>query len=306
MNTYVNRWTAIHTVAVLVAVVFPPQPARAITNGVLDGEDHPNVGQFVFPEGLDDNGDGIPDDRDRDGVPDVPASGGNLTLIHPRVAIGAAHVFELILQDIVNGMYTMDELRISFSSQPRIHPETWLEVSHVIIHPEYDPRLLPGWGALPRIDAALVVLKEPAVGVTPAPLAAEGFLDLLYATGALRSGNVGALFPVVGYGDYGLAPNRLQRRNGIRRVAQSEFMLIVELWLFLDQNAAHGNGGSASGDSGGPIFWMDPASGEEILVALVSNGDAVGVAVGINLRTDTATVLDFIDDVVGQVEAGEL
>lgn len=289
------------------AIAASPGLAHAITGGDLDGDGHPNVGTFVLTNGSDEDLDGVPDwDPNQDGIPDVPATGGNLTLIHPRVAVGAAHVFEIVLDDLAAGKYLPEEVKVSFSSNPKRNPETWLDVSDVIIHPAYDRKFLPGWGAVPRVDVAVVILSEPAVGITPATLAPEGFLDLLEADGWLRTRNEGAPFTVLGYGRHGKAPNKLLPPDGQRRVAVSEFMLLDDQWLFLDQNEAHGNGGSQIADSGGPTFWVDPITGEEVLVALISNGDAAGVAVGINFRVDTAESLDFFDAVIAAVEAGEL
>lgn len=278
------------------------QPAHAIVGGVLDGDLHPNVGTFVFPDGIDFDFDGVPDwDGDGDGEPDVPASGGNFTLIHPRVAVGAAHVFDIILEDLELGYYTIDELRVSFSPDPRHDEDSWLEVDAVILHPDYAPELANGLGATPQMDVAVVVLRAPT-DITPAPLACEGFLDLLEDEGLLSDADWGAPFTVVGYGNYGDPPNQLMQADGQRRVAISEFMDLQERWLFLDQNAAHGNGGSANRDSGGPTFWIDPETGTEILVAIVINGDAAAVATGINFRLDTPEVLGFLAAVIDAID----
>jgi len=300
-----HRETFIVSAAIL-AMLLCSHRSDAITGGDLDGDAHPNVGCFAWPEGIDEDLDGVADwDPNQDGVPDVPASGGNFTLIHPRVVIGAAHVFQVVLDDIAFGYYTMDEIFVSFSPYPIQHPETYLGMSHVIIHPDYDPKFLPGWGAVPRMDVAAVILKEPVTNITPATLAPAGFMDGLKAAGLLLNMNQGAPFTVVGYGYHGKAPNQLIPPDGQRRAAVSEYMLLDNHWLFLDQNEAHGNGGAQIWDSGGPTFWVDPVTGEESLVALVSNGDATGVSLGLNFRTDISETLDFINDVIARVEAGE-
>ncbi len=121
----------------------------------------------------------------------------------------------------------------------------------------------------------------------------------------MRNKSQGAPFTVVGYGYHGKAPNRVIPPDGQRRAAVSEYMLLYDQWLFLDQNQRHGNGGSLDADSGGPTFWVDPVTSEESIVALVSNGDAKGVALGLNFRTDIPETLDFIHDVIARVEAGE-
>jgi len=301
------NWTGRFVAVVLFALVLWPHSARAITGGELDGEGHANVGTFVNPDGIDYDFDGVPDyDVDQDGIPDVPVIGGNLTLIHPRVAIGAAHVFEVVQEELAAGYYTWDDIFVSFSPDPANHPESYRAMSQIIIHPDYDTRLLPGCGALPRIDVAVVILREPVIEITPAALAPEGLLDELEAAGVLLDKEQGAPFTVVGYGYTGKAPNQLVPPDGQRRAAISEFMHLDDQWMFLDQNAAHDNGGSQIWDSGGPTFWVDPDTGEETLVALVSNGDASGVATGLNFRTDIPETLEFIIDVFARVEAGEL
>lgn len=283
------------------------QPAHAIVGGELDGENHTYCGSFVWPDGLDLDFDGVPDwDDDGDGVPDVPYTGGNFTLIHPRVAVGAGHVFDFLLEDMEIGYYTLDDVRVSFSPYPKQHPETWMEISQIILHPDYARGKYAGGGATPQADVAVVILKEPVEGVTPATLTSEGFLDLLDAFGLLRDADVGAPFTVVGYGMYGDPPNALIRPDGQRRVAVSEFMHLNKEWVFLDQNHAHGNGGTANLDSGGGTFWIDPETQTETLVALVINGDATGVATGVNFRLDTPDVLGFLHDMMSMADLGIL
>jgi len=136
----------------------------------------------------------------------------------------------------------------------------------------------------------------------PATLGCAGFLDFLDESGLLRDADVGAPFTVLGYGKFGDPPNALILPDGQRRVAISEFLNLHDHWVILDQNAAHGNGGTADLDSGGPTFWIDLKTGEEILVALVINGDATAVATGINFRLDTPEVLGFLGDVTGAFE----
>ena len=293
--------------AALFVSALNPSSALAITGGELDSDNkYSNVGCFAWPEGIDEDLDGIADwDPNQDGVPDVPASGGNLTLVHPRVVIGAAHVFQIVLDDFDFGYYTMDDIFVSFSPYPKQHPETYRAMTHVIIHPDYDAKFLAGWGAVPRIDVAAVILKEPVTDITPAKLASAGFMDGLKAAGLLLNKNESAPFTVVGYGYTGESPNQLVPPDGQRRVAVSEYMLLDNHWLFLDQNKAHGNGGAQIFDSGGPTFWVDPVTGEESLVALVSNGDATGVSLGLNFRTDIPETFDFIHDIIDRVEAGE-
>lgn len=298
-------------VAVALIATIWRRPALAIVGGVLDGCDHPNVGTFVVPDGVDRDGDGLPDeDLNGDGLPDIPDVAGNCILIHPRVCLTVGHNTEGILNQIARGWYSLDGIKVSFSPDGQ-DPDSWLDISAVITHPDYDPIWNTGYGATPLADIGVLILKDPVAGITPATLAPAGYLDSLKRTGVLRTGNPSrtAPFTVVGYGIYGDAPvfpEAYLPFDGQRRSAQSRYRSLLDHWLFLDQNAAHGNGGTANLDSGGPTFWVDPYTGQEVLVALTSRGDAVAVATGIAYRTDTAEALDFIDAVIDAVEAGEL
>src|SRR5262249_15499903 len=149
-------------------------------------------------------------------------------------------------------------------------------------------RGVEGYGAVPVPDVGAVILRDRVMGILPAPLPARGFLDALRAAGTLRPGAGSAKFTVVGYGaqlgdPVGQVPFP---PDGLRRVAQSEFLNLNERWLFLNQKFAQGIGGSSAGDSGGPVIWVDPRTGESTLVALTSRGDARGVATGLGYRVD--------------------
>lgn len=268
------------------------RPAFAIVGGELDGNGHPNVGVFVVVDLLEP----IPGYN-----PPFPDACGSGTLIHPRVVLVAGHETATIQDDLEHGYYTLNELKFSFGANA-LDPKTWVDISAVITHPDYDPNLNTGGGATPLADMGVVILERPIRNIRPATVAPEGFLDFLEEIDALD----GTKFTVVGYGTHGDAPNNLLFRDGQRRVAQSEFLMLDDRWLFLDQNPAHGNGGTAGCDSGGPTFWVDPDTGEEILVSVTSRGDAAVVATAITYRVDTAEALDFLEAVIDAVEAGDL
>ena len=96
---------------------------------------------------------------------------------------------------------------------------------------------------------------------------------------------------------------RLRNRSGgtQRFVAQSGYLALNDSWLFMSQNQAAGNGGTGYGDSGGPTFWTDPTSKEEILVSVTSWGNPVMVAIGID-HVDTVESLAFITSVLQACE----
>jgi secreted trypsin-like serine protease len=86
---------------------------------------------------------------------------------------------------------------------------------------------------------------------------------------------------------------------GTRYKAESEFLNLRKAWLTMSQNQAPGrdDGGTCSGDSGGPTFWTEK-DGSEILVAVTSWGDAPCVATGIAYRVDIESSLEFIESLM--------
>jgi secreted trypsin-like serine protease len=67
----------------------------------------------------------------------------------------------------------------------------------------------------------------------------------------------------------------------------------------MSQNQApgNGNGGTCYGDSGGPNFWVQP-DGSEVLVSITSWGDIPCVSTNITQRTDSASAVEFLADVM--------
>jgi hypothetical protein len=82
----------------------------------------------------------------------------------------------------------------------------------------------------------------------------------------------------------------------------SEYRALLKAWLRMSQNQATDDGGTCYGDSGGPAFWEDPENGNETLVGITSWGDAQCVSSGFNYRVDIPDTLDFIADVIGDLE----
>ena len=70
-----------------------------------------------------------------------------------------------------------------------------------------------------------------------------------------------------------------------RRVAESEYVALTKVHLHLSQKAVFDESGSCFGNSGGPVFWVDP-EGNEIIMAVTSTGKAQCVATGLNYRVD--------------------
>ncbi len=68
-------------------------------------------------------------------------------------------------------------------------------------------------------------------------------------------------------------------------------------WLHLLQNFSTGNDGVGYGDSGGPLFWIQP-DGRRVMVGITSWGDPNCVAMNFYWRADIPATLDFINSVV--------
>lgn len=234
---------------------------------------------------------------------------GSGTLIHPRVFLTAGHATALLETLLGNGSFSLSDMRLSFGSNA-LDPASWRTVSNFLTHPDYPAKAQtePGYGAVPLPDVGVIIFPNPIMDIPSSALPPVGFLDALQASGKLRAGSDRAKFTVVGYGvELGDPVGHLPfPPDGLRRVAQSEFLNLDNRWLFLNENAAQGNGGSGSCDSGGPIFWVDPSTGTTTLVAITSRGDYVDRALAVNYRVDTVEALSFLNEVIWRVNAGEL
>jgi len=162
--------------------------AQAITNGVLDGDAHPNVGAGVFLKSL---------------FPPAPAPMvcGSGTLIHPRIFLTAGHATYLLETVLGSGAFTLADFRLSFGSNA-LDPASWRTVSNILTHPNYPARAQAegGHGAVPVADVGVILFPDPVTDMPPAALPPLGFLDALQAAGKLRAGSDRAKFTVVGYG----------------------------------------------------------------------------------------------------------
>jgi secreted trypsin-like serine protease len=250
-------------------------PAAAIVGGVPDGDGHPYVGLMIAG---DDSG-----GRWR-------CSG---TLIAENVFLTAGHCVD-------GATYARVWFASDFADVPDYPQGGEVAIEGTPIpHPDYN------WADADPHDVGLVILDE-AVDIEPAMLPDRDDPDLLAQLKkdrVLREGGPqGAYFTVVGYGG-SLAewPPPDLYYELVRQMAEGEYVALTPVWLHLSQKAVFDEGGTCFGDSGGPSFWVDLESGDEIVVAVTSTGDAQCVATGLNYRVDTAATLGWIYDVMDDI-----
>jgi len=214
------------------------------------------------------------------------------TLIAPRAFLTAAHCADFFNDEHAAG--NADNVWVTFAQNPATAGAgQYLLVSSVVVDPEYPADHNVQQVGDPH-DVAVLVLARNA-SPTPAATAPLGLLDALLAAGALKSGSFHAPFTVVGYGVTDVTQRFTQNR--VRRIGVSEFKSLTGVYLNLDQNPAHDNGGTCFGDSGGPTFWID-AAGNRTVVSITSRGDANCQAFGASQRIDIADSVSFIGSVL--------
>lgn len=251
-----RRFLLITALALTLGSVLTPTGA-AITNGRLDGEEHPNVGILVFEltrtQGLFCTG----------------------TLVAPSVFLTAGHCTRL-LESI-----GAPPAWVSFDSTLDLDAASLIPVTYAT-HPAFDPRTL-------RNDLGVALLDKPAAGIEPARLPALGLLGAMKADGTLAH----TTFTTVGYGwtaEFKGGPPTYGW-DGARRVATSAFAgLTSDSLVLLQASDATGQGGACLGDSGAPRF----VGATNVIAAVTSGGDAVCRAIGFNQRLDTASAQAFL------------
>lgn len=265
----------------LLALVLGAGGAHAITWGEPDGTNHPHVVTLLFVQA----GDGY-----------YSCSG---TLLRSDLVLTAGHCTE-------------GEGQVNSETWVSNHPDPiadytgggiasylkksdhWVQ-GQAIPHPEYDD-----FAAFPdTFDIGLVALKQGITSPVYGTLPELGFLNTL--SGAVGDRQV----RVVGYGLQATVPAfsqddyiRYAGTSSIMGVDSSTWQGSQSVQLSNSPGGGNGSGGTCFGDSGGPAFWIDPATGEEtnIVVAVTSFG-FTGQCAGTDMsfRTDTAVAQDFVN-----------
>ena len=275
----------IRTAASVAALAAFSPPVFAITWGQPDGTAHPNVVNLIFerPEGL------------------FSCTG---TLLTPTVVLTAGHCTEEAGVVNLNTWVRNDpDLDAAFALERPGYASTraWLNATWssgtAIPHPQYND-----YAQFPdTFDVGVVVLGTPIYVAEYGALPALGQFDYLRKSRGSRQDRRAV---IVGYGLQGAIPANAQddwvRYRGETSLSNVENGSVLGEQNFQFSNSpgkGHGVGGTCSGDSGGPAFWVDPATGLETNVVMAVNSYSITPQCNGNdyqLRTDIAVTLDFV------------
>jgi len=248
----------------------------AISNGVPDGNGHPNVGLLAVQR-----------DGDRFPVCSGSYAGARRDAASTGVFLTAGHCVSWIPGSGI----AASQLWVTFDTNLTIDPAT-SEVTATNWHQATDFAFDPASGhdSGNRKDYGIVLLAT-TVAVDPVQLPIAGLLDDLTAHGGLRPG---AVFDNVGYGvipTFKQGPPRYALPPG-RMFSTSRFQGLTKSWLklLMNSDAGDGNGGVCVGDSGSPKF----VHGTNTVVAVTTAGDRVCRAESYNQRIDVADARAFL------------
>jgi len=192
--------------------------AIGITNGVRDGNAHPNVGAFLVqrPAGW-----------------RVLCTG---SLVAPRVFLTASHCTSFADEQ---GW----QVGVTFQSTDAENPAT-VALGHTVTNPAYKPP----YGN----DVSIIVLDAAQPGPY-VPLPEVGLLDRMKKDGTLQTSD----FVNVGYGTHEAVNGpggKTFEFDGDRWTSVSSFSSLNQDMIHLHQKNNAGEGGTGYGDSGGPTL----------------------------------------------------
>ncbi len=246
--------------------------SNAITDGELDGDDHPSVVLLVMDVG---------------GVPRYRCSA---TLLSPTVALTAGHCTSNYPGPAYSGMRVFTESAVDGgdNTYPTCDGGNCVEALEWYVHPDYEA------GPWFAHDVGVVILKEPIYVDEYGVLPTADQLDAMKR----RRGLQDTTFTAVGYGLQRINPVFVEA-DRVRMVANPNLIQINvpgftgDFSLLLSNN--HSTGGTCFGDSGGPNFLGD----SNVVAGVTSfglNGNCAGT--GGVFRMDRQDVLDFVNEVL--------
>jgi secreted trypsin-like serine protease len=261
------RLNLVRRVAVLAAllVFMTSQNAAAITYGQPDGNLHPNVGAVIRLRS--------------DGVYRILCTG---SLISPTVFLTASHCTTFLEDQGISDVWVTFDSKFTQRSK--------------LLHGTMHSNPLYNKAQSDTGDIAVIVLDK-AVNLTPVQLPSAGLLDRMKSNGTLNR----SLFTSVGYG----TQEPVTGAGGItnpfpmeRWYSVGEFDALNNTWLRISQNQATGDGGTCSGDSGGPQFLGGGATETKTQVSITITGDVFCFATNVDYRLDTPQARAFLGQFV--------
>src|SRR3954470_12541813 len=245
-------------VAAAVCAVVLVAGALAITNGVPDGNGHPEVGallaQHAFSDGTWEECSG--------------------TLIAPRVFLTAEHCDEGV-----------SRVEVTFASSfDRATSTTYWGTWHG--DPDYNPT------ASDPNDLAVVVLDKAVRGITPARLPAAGSLANLSGDQQFTPVGYGAQSVTSGAG------GKTFHYQDVRYRTVGTLNTLTKSWLKISGNPSHDDGNTCYGDSGGPNFLGAGASETNIIAGTTITGDTPCRSTNVDYRLDTPSARAFLGQYV--------
>jgi secreted trypsin-like serine protease len=252
-------------VAAMLVLLGAAGAAFAITYGQPDGNRHPNVGAMIRLRS--------------DGQFRILCSG---SLIAPRVFLTASHCTRFLEDQGISDVWVTFDSKFTQNSK--------------LIHGTMHSNPLYNQSQSDSGDIAVITLDK-AVATEPVQLPPAGLLDRMKASGTLNR----TLFTSVGYGVQEPQPGPGGITNPFpmeRWYSVGEFDALNPTWLRIAQTQATGDGGTCSGDSGGPQFLGAGATETKTQVSITITGDVFCFATNVAYRLDTPSARTFLSQFV--------
>jgi len=262
----IKRMTVLVILSTIIAIGSIAIPAQAITNGEPDAGRHPYVVMVVC-----------------DDAPGHPAWRGSGILLSSTVVLTAGHVTD----GAVAVRVWKDEVVTGNPEYPFSGATSYDGTAYTNSYFAYGSKGLPSWITN---DVGIVVLSEPAVVSRYGQLPSEGLTETL------------PVMTDVDFVGYGVQVNQRGGGQPVWTGLKNRFYAPANLlstksaisyeFITCSANPAQGKGGTAFGDSGGPVLL----GGTDTVLAVTSFGTNNNCAgLGYYCRVDNQDVLDWIN-----------